>query len=359
MSTLIPFMADRLKAADWFHEGRWPEGRVSCPRCDATDKDILWLSRGENGIQRYSCRVCVQARGQMFVTFTDWTGTLFEGSHVPPEVWVQIIHHWQLGLPNETIAWALDLAYDTVEQACKLLDGALYETYHLDPKRRLAGHVEADEFYQSAGAKGRPDYLYTQLRAPRRRGLSERGRGSWEKDRPPILGLVQRHDRDEQGRPEERPAQVFLEVLPNVQTQTIRPLILERVVPGSCVDTDDYDIYNFLESAGYQCRSVAHSQGEYARQDVHVNTDEGIWSALGPFLARFRGLSKRFLHLPVARFEFLHNHRHLKPLERALTALRYFLRACGRYLRQMVRRRRRVLWAPFCPKHSRLTSFSP
>lgn len=349
MSTLIPYMTDRLKAAEWFHQGRWPEGQVTCPFCGAGDDKIQPLGREENGLYRYSCSLCAQARHQATAVFNDWTDTLFEGSHIPPEVWVQIIHHWQLGLPNQQIAWALDLAYDTVEQACKLLDGALYETYHLDPQRRLAGHVEVDELYQTAGSKGRSDYVQTQWRPPRRRGLSERGRGSWEKDRPPILGLVQRRERDEQGRLEERPAQVFLEVLPNVQTQTIRPLLLERIEPGSLVDTDEYAIYNFLDGAGYRHRTVNHGQGEYARGDVHVNTQEGIGSVLRPFLARFRGLSKRFLHLPVARFEFLHNHGHLDPFERALTALRYFFRACGRYLRQMVRKRRRHLLTAFYP----------
>jgi transposase-like protein len=349
MSTLIPYMSDQRAAADWFHAGRRPDGQVSCPECGATGEAIEPLGRNENGIHRHSCHRCAQAKGQQTAIFTDRTNTLFEGSHVPPEVWVQIIHHWQLGLPNGQIAWALDLAYDTVEQACKLLDGALYETYHLDPERCLSGHVEADELYQTAGAKGRPDYVRTQLRSPRRRGLSERGRGSWDKDRPPILGLVQRRDRDDRGRPEERPAQVFLEVLPNVQTRTIRPIILARVTPGSILDTDDYDIYNFAEEAGYQHRTVNHAQGEYARGDVHVNTEEGIWSALRPLLARFRGLSKRFLHLPVVRFEFLHNHGHLSPLARAQMALRYFFQACRRYLRQMVRKRRRILFTPFYP----------
>ena len=232
MSTLIPYMTERLQAADWFHAGRWPDGQVNCPHCGATGDEIELLGR-ENGIRRYSCRRCAQAKGQQTAIFTDWTDTLFGSSHVPPEVWGQIIHHGQLGLPNEQIAWALDLAYDTVEQACKLLDGALYETCHLDPERCLSGHVEADEFYQTAGAKGRPGYVQAQWRAPRRRGLSQRGRGSWEKDQPPILGLVQRRDRDDQGRPEDRPAQVFLEVLPNVQTETIRPIILARVERGS------------------------------------------------------------------------------------------------------------------------------
>jgi len=264
-------------------------------------------------------------------------------------VWVQIIHHWQLGLPAEQIAWALDLNYDTVEQACKLLDGALYQTYHLDPERRLSGHVEADELYQTAGAKGRPDYVDTQLRAPRRRGLSARGRGSWAADRPPIMGLVQRRDQDEDGSPRGPPAQVFLEVVPNVQTATIRPIIRARVLPGSILDTDEYDIYSFLERDGYVHRTVNHSQGEYARGDVHVNTEEGIWSVVRPFLARFRGLSKRFLHLPLARCEFLHNHAHLSPLERARTALRYCFQAGGRYLRQMARKHRRRWFTAFYP----------
>lgn len=349
MSTLIPYMADRLKAVEWFHQGRWPDGQVICPACGTGGAGIQPLGREENGLYRYSCRVCAQARQQATATFNDWSDTLFEGSHLPPEVWIQIIHHWQLGLPAQQIAWALDLAYDTVAQACKLLDGALYETYHLDPQRRLAGHVEVDELYQTAGCKGRADYVQSELRAPRRRGLAERGRGSWEKDRPPILGLVQRRPCDEQGRPAQQPAQVFLEVLPNVQTQTIRPLLMARIEPGSVVDTDEYDIYNFLAEAGYQHRTVKHSQGEYARGDVYVNTQEGIGSALRPFLARFRGLSKRFLHLVVARFEFLHNHGHLNPFERARTALRYFFCACGRYLRQMVRKRRRLSFTVFYP----------
>ncbi|MCX7841258.1 MAG: hypothetical protein N2559_17610, partial [Anaerolineae bacterium] len=164
MSTLIPYMTDRLKAAEWFHQGRWPEGQVTCPTCGASGEQIQPMGREENGLYRYSCRACAQAHAQATAIFNDWTDTLFEGSHLPPEVWIQIIHHWQLGLSNRQMAWALDLAYDTVEQACKLLDGALYETYHLDPQRCLSGQVEVDELYQTAGAKGRSDYVQTALR---------------------------------------------------------------------------------------------------------------------------------------------------------------------------------------------------
>jgi transposase-like protein len=350
MATLIPLMTDRSAAADWFHQGRWGEALVACPHCGASGEAVKELSRAENGIRRYSCQVCAQTQKQTFATFTDWTETLFENSHLAPEEWIQVIHHWQLGLNNEQISWATGLAYDSVARACKLLDGAIYETYHLDPQRQLSQHVEADEFYQTAGAKGRPDYVENQLRLPRKRGLSERGRGSWDKDRPPVLGLVQRRPTDDTAEScPSLPAQVFMEVLPNVQTETIRPLILARVQLGSRLDTDDYAIYNFLEAAGYEHHIVVHSEGEYARGDVHVNTMEGLWSALEPFLERFRGLSKRFLHLPVARFEFLHNHWHLDACQRATIALGCFFRACGRYLRQMVHKPRSIVATSFYP----------
>jgi hypothetical protein len=115
------------------------------------------------------------------------------------------------------------------------------------------------------------------------------------------------------------------------------------------MDTDDYDIYHFLEAAGYAHYIVVHSEGEYARGDVHVSTMEGRWSAWEPFLERFRGLSKRFLHWPVARIEFLHNHWHLDAFQRATTALGCFFRACGRYLRQMVHKPHSIVATPFYP----------
>jgi len=47
---------------------------------------------------------------------------------------------------------------------------------------RLSGVVERDEMYVSAGQKG----TRRVSRGPRKRGLKLRGRGTWEKDKPPI-----------------------------------------------------------------------------------------------------------------------------------------------------------------------------
>ena len=109
----------------------------------------------------------------------------------------------------------------------------------------------------------------------RRRLAGAPGRGTLEKDKPPILGLIQRG------------GQVVMRMLANVQQKTIRPIIETAVAKGARVHTDEYDIYARLETWGYRHRTVCHGRGEYARDEdgdgfceIHVNTLEGTWSLL-------------------------------------------------------------------------------
>jgi transposase-like protein len=342
---LIPYLTDAHKAADFFQAQRWPEG-VICPHCGASGEDIESRGRCPNGLHRYSCRQCAARRNQRFATFTDWTDTIFEGAKLPPDGWLLVIGLWQLGLNAQETAWAAEINPRTAQRACNLLDGSVYETYHLDAGRQLSGVVEADELYQTAGHKGATSHREGDERAPRRRALKERGRGSWDKDRPPVLGLVQRRAKSPDGKPEPVPAQVYLEVTPDVQTNTIKPIITARVVQGSELHTDEYRIYKFADEAGYDHHTVNHGAGEYARQEeqrtVHCNTIEGLWASLRLFLDRFRGISKNFLHLRVARFEFLHNHGHLDCLTLVSTALKHIFKASADYWRWMVHQRRRI-----------------
>jgi hypothetical protein len=66
-----------------------------------------------------------------------------------------------------------------------LLDGGIYETYHLDLTRHLEPHVEEDECYQSARSQGLPREVERHDRAPRQRGLQLRGRATAGLGRPP------------------------------------------------------------------------------------------------------------------------------------------------------------------------------
>ena len=114
----------------------------------------------------------------------------------------------------------------------------------------------------------------------------------------------------------ERGGKVIIRMLENVQQRTIEPIITELVKRGSQLYTDEYNIYNRLESWGYPHKRVNHSAREYARDDdgdgfceVHVNTIEGFWSLLRSWLRPHRGISQEKLPLYLSFFEFVHNPR--------------------------------------------------
>jgi transposase len=107
-----------------------------------------------------------------------------------------------------------------------------------------------------------------------------------------------------------------LRMLPNVQQDTIKPIITTTVAPGATVYTDEYDIYARLPEWGYGHKTVCHAHGEYARDEdgdgfheVHVNTMEGFWSLLRSWLRPHRGISQEKLPIYLGFFQFVHNTR--------------------------------------------------
>src|SRR3989442_4788431 len=338
MKHLIPYLQDDPKAADYLRQLRWPDG-VKCPRCgsDAVES----RERCDNGLQRFNCMHCAERLCQQFAMFTDWTNSIFAESKLKPLEWLLVIGLWQLKLNATEIAAAADIQERTAQRCINLLDGGIYETYHLDPTRQLEDQV--DECYQSAGSKGLPREVERCDRAPRQRGIQLRGRATAEMGRPPLLGLVQRRDKTD---PDAPAAPVYLAVLENVRTATIKPIIAAKVKAGVQFFTDEYNIYHFTE-IDYDHRTVNHGAREYARRDpdrtcVHWNTLEGIWSGLRNFLDHFKGISQRFLHLRVARYEFLHNHGHLHWRQTFEAALRCIFSTTGNYLRRMAHQHRRM-----------------
>jgi transposase len=122
--------------------------------------------------------------------------------------------------------------------------------------------------------------------------------------------------------------EVRLFVLRNVQTETIRPIVQQMVQRGARVYTDNYCIYHFLSQAGYQHRAVNHGAGEYAldldgdgKCEVHCNTVECTGSWLRQMVRTYRGISKVYLPLYVAQFEFTFNRRHENRWNRTLDVL--------------------------------------
>jgi transposase-like protein len=156
-----------------------------------------------------------------------------------------------------------------------------------------------------AGHKSNPTAVKAKKRKGRRNRLKgSRGRGTLEKEKSPILGMIQRN------------GEVVIEMLPNVKQTTIKPIIEKVIQAGAHVFTDEYNIYHRLTEWGYVHQSVNHSQGEYARDEdgdgfheVHTNTIEGFWSLLRSWLRPHRGISQEKLPIYLGFFAFIHNTR--------------------------------------------------
>jgi transposase len=245
------------------------------------------------GMYRYRCRVCQQAGDPgEGGTFTDLTGTLFDGSRLDiRSLWMIVETFIHQAAAVET-AGEVRVNRHTEDRYFRLFRAAIYQAR---PNGPLAlgpeDIVEGDKVYITAGLKGRAG-RQPRAREPWRRGLKRRGRGTWDSDRVPILGLLY------QG------GEVRLVTLRNVQTATIRPVIKGMVRKGARVYTDSYGVYHFLGRAGYQHATVNHSAGEYARGEVHCDTVECTWSWLRQAIRTYRGVSNVYLPLYVAQFEF-------------------------------------------------------
>ena len=74
----------------------------------------------------------------------------------------------------------------------------------------LSNEVECDEASVVAGHKGKPEVVKSKGRkGRRRRRKGKSGRGTMEKERPPVFGMI------------ERGGQVVINLLANVQQKTI------------------------------------------------------------------------------------------------------------------------------------------
>lgn len=297
---------------------RWPDGPC-CPGCDEDDPQYLKCidPNYRNGLGRWQCQVCAQAGDPgEGGTFTPLTGTLFGGSRLDIRSLWMIVEAFATGQASVETSDEAQVHRHTTDRLFRLLRAAIYlsrssEAIVLNPE----DVGEMDEVYISAGLKGNAGGLELD-REPRCRGLKRRGRGTWDSDRIPIFGLLCRG------------GQVRLFVLRNVQTATIRPIVQQMVEKGATVYTDGYSIYHFLSREGYRHAAVNHGAGEYAldlngdgHNEVHCNTVECTWSWLRQMVRTFRGISKVYLPLYVAQFEFLFNRRHKNRWNRTLDVL--------------------------------------
>jgi len=127
------------------------------------------------------------------------------------------------------------------------------------PSFALSGEVEADESYFGGVRKGR------------------RGRGASGK--VAVFGLLKRGGK------------VYTAIIPNAKTETILPIIKEKVEPDSIVYTDTFRSYNALDVSDFRHHRINHSK-LFADKQNHINGIENFWNQAKRHMRKFNGIKQ-------------------------------------------------------------------
>jgi transposase len=132
---------------------------------------------------------------------------------------------------------------------------------------------------------------------PRRRANKRPGHGTYDNDRPPVVGTVGRES-----------GQVRLRVVHHTDAETLVHHVHTFTRADAVVFTDEWQGYNHIIRVH---ATVCHGEKEWARDDdgdgireVHVNTTEGMWTTVRNFLRPLRGVHKKYLSGYIAMCEF-------------------------------------------------------
>jgi len=295
----ITHLLDRASCTQWIMEHFHPHG-FCCPKCSAgVEQARIFRTTRRSQLTVYRCRLCEQ-------TYNLYSGTVFEQHHLTPEQTVMLIRGVFKGESSKTLAAELQLSYQTVLQ---LRHQVQERAKVLQPTAPLPDHfTETDEMFQNAGEKG--DKHSDPLDPPRPRANKQPGKGTYDNDRPPIVGTIGRES-----------GQVRLRVVTNTTSEILVNHVHQFTLIDTQLFTDESASYNHVIRPH---ATVCHSQKEWARDDdgdgireVHVNTVEGMWTDVRNFLRSFKGVHKDYLSSYIAVFEF---NRNLKRINSALIA---------------------------------------
>jgi transposase-like protein len=252
----------------------WPDGLV-CPHCQGTDR-IGRLNGKTTRPGLHKCYACKKP-------FTVRMGTIFEDSHLPLHLWLQVIHLMccsKKGIATRQIQRMLNCSMKTAWFTGHRIREAMKENRRLfTPPLGGAGKtVEADETYVGRKAGSRA----YEAPAPKQA----------------VMALV------------ERGGKVRSFHVPNVTAQFLRPILARHAHMDSRFMTDESSIYTGIGWNFASHGTVVHSAKEYVRGEVYTNTIEGYFSILKRGIyGIYQHVSEAHLHRYLCEFDFRYSNR--------------------------------------------------
>jgi transposase-like protein len=175
---------------------------------------------------------------------------------------------------------ASDLGFNrhTVERYYEIFRTKIAD-YQEQQEIKLRGHIEIDESYFGSRRFGDP-----------------RGRSTATKI--PVIGILKRN------------GLVYTEILPDVSSRTIMPIITGLIEKSkSNVYTDRWRSYDGLVLSGYKHHRINHSK-EFVTSHHHINGIESFWSYVKRKMRKHNGIPKKKFYLYLKEAEFRFNQRH-------------------------------------------------
>lgn len=189
----------------------------------------------------------------------------------------KIIRHFCIDIDATKTSLLLNLNRHTINRYFRIFRTSIYLHQCLE-MNKVIGDVEIDESYFG----GRRIRGY--------HGKLKRGRGTLKQ---PVFGIFKRDDIF--GR-----AVVFTEIIPDVKSKTLLPIIQGKVDIRSIIYSDGWRAYDGLVALGYDKHyRVNHGRNEFALKGedgaiITVNGIESFWSFTKRRLAKFNGSKKYF-----------------------------------------------------------------
>ena len=147
-------------------------------------------------------------------------------------------------------------------------------TKQLERAAQFAGEVELDESYFGGQRKGK------------------RGRGAGGKTA--VFGILKRG------------GQVYTQIIIDAKTDTLMPIIRQKITPDSVVYTDYWRGYNALDVSEFKHFRINHSV-LFANEKNHINGIENFWNQAKRHMRKFNGVPKENFNLFLKECEWRFN----------------------------------------------------
>lgn len=265
-----PQFQTEAAAFAFVEERLWPNG-PECPHCTKGGK----IGRLQGKTTRPGLYKCYGCRKQ----FTVRVGTIFEDSHLPLHLWLQVIHLFcasKKGIATRQIQRMLNCSMKTAWFLGHRIRLAMAPGGEVGPLGGAGMTVEADETELARSRKTkRPANFRRSTHNPKVLSLVERG------------GNIRSVTLDHKG---------------------VGKHLRAMVHADSRLVTDQAQHYKFRGFAQHD--SVDHSKFEWSRGDVNTNTLEGFFSVLKRgMVGTYQRVDKHHLDRYLAEFDFRQNTR--------------------------------------------------